>query len=224
MSVNLLFHLSSRSPQEFLRIHLLPSFSPTSALVLPSLSSPPSLLFNQPCKTDPFCKGHEWFICKICLTNYTLNIHLSVPTAGSREQGLFFYALSFKTLPLPATSQWHRQHHFAAIRRETCQQRMGFQLFLIRKQHWNNYLTLCLQNPKGYLGTPGQMWIVCRHGMDGLGWQTTSDKEICLSRLQNVFHLKQSAQPEFRGWLFIETWHFFFLIFLKMFLTITFET
>lgn len=78
-----------------------------------------------------------------------------------------------------------------------------------QRKHWSNWLTRCLQNPKGYPETPGQMWIVCRWGMDGLVWQTTSDKEMCCVGCKTLLHGKQSAQPESRGWLFIERWCFF---------------
>lgn len=88
-----------------------------------------------------------------------------------------------KTLPLSATSQWHRQHHFAAIRRETCQQRMGFKLFLTKKTTLKQLADSLFTDPKGYLETPGQTWIVCRRVMDGLAWQTTRDKEMCSCRL-----------------------------------------
>lgn len=168
---------------------------------------PPSLclLFHQPYRTDPFCK---WFLCKICLTNYRLYTHLSVPTAGSREQGLFFCALSFKTQPLSTTPQWHGSNTLLQLGGKPASRGWGLNSSWQRKQHRDNWLSPCLQSPKGCLGAPGERGL---SGMDGSVWQTTSDKEKCSCLLEIVLRAKQSARPQFGGRFFLQRWHFLYL-------------
>lgn len=127
-------HALPQNSSGFVRSHLSACQSTSYPLVLPSLGAspaPPCLLFNQSALQDILSsKNHKQLLRKIwlhCLyaRHILICLYSRFPRAGAFLLHLA-QSLPLKTLPLSAALQWHRQHYFAAIRRECCQQRTGF--------------------------------------------------------------------------------------------------
>lgn len=156
-----------------LSVYIFMLVNPSGAfLVLPSLgaSSPPFAFWSlSPTRQILYCESYKWGLCKIWLTSYRLNIHLSVYTAGSRGQGLFFCALHRAcNLKCCHYQPHYNDNHNAALLQlggKLASKRWGLNSAWQRKQHWNNQLSFCLQNPKGYLETPVQTRTVYASGM-----------------------------------------------------------
>lgn len=177
-----LLYLSTGSASEFVCSHLYArqSILYASGFAFLRCIPLPGLLFNQPYKTDPFCKSHKWLLCKIWLTSYILNIHLSVYTAGSKGQRLFFCALC-RACHL---KRCHYQPHSNDIGNTTSLQLGG----KLASRGWGlnsswqrnnieNQLSLCLQNPKGYLETPVQTQIVYTSNIPCNGWFSLANNQ-----------------------------------------------
>lgn len=157
----LLLYLSTCSASEFVCSHLYAcqSISYASGFAFIRCSPRPLAFCSiSPTRQILSSKNHKWLLCKIWLTGYILNTHLSVYTAGSRGQELFFCTLR-RACHL---RRCHYQPHyndignncFAAIRREACQQRMGFELFLTKKTTLKPSVKSLFTEPKGVSRNP----------------------------------------------------------------------